>query len=115
MLPQSQNPHFGLLHPFAAFKSKRLRHNADSKDPQLLGDLRDNRCCTSAGTTAHTRRDKQHVRSFQSRGDLLPAFLSCLLTDLWMATGAFPSGGFDTNLNLLRRIRGGKNLAVRIH
>ena len=68
---QILNTDQGILHPRMCFKTKRLCHNSDRKNPHVLRNPRNNRGCSRTGTATHTTGHKDHVRIFECRFDIL--------------------------------------------
>jgi hypothetical protein len=57
------------------FKDERLRDDADGEGANLLGDLRNDRCCTGTGAAAHAGGHKDEVRAFKCGAEILNVFL----------------------------------------
>ena len=49
----------------SAFKGERSSHNADGESADFLGNLRDHGSRTSAGTTAQTSSNEDHISTFK--------------------------------------------------
>src|SRR5690606_3584007 len=90
--PQLGNAHFGLLHPLASLEQERLGHDAHGECPDVLGDLGDDGCRTSAGAAPHAAGHEHQVGSLELLQHLVAALLDGLAPDLGAATGSESAG-----------------------
>ncbi len=91
---------FGLGAAALALEGERPGDHSDGQRAQLAGDAGDHRRSTGTGSTAFTRGDEDHVGPAEQFLDLVLGVFGGLAADLGVGTGAQPSGGVTTDVEL---------------
>ena len=91
---------FGLTHALDAFKLEGLGHDAHGQNAQFPCSLRNDRCGTCSGATAHTGGDETHVAASQMINDLFDAFFGSSGTHCRPRARAQTFGNLHTHLDL---------------
>ncbi len=114
VVAQFLDPLERLLHASFALELERFGDRADGEGADLLlGDLGDHRGRAGAGAAALARGDEDHVGALQRLLDLIPGLGRGARADLWVATGAEPTGELladrklDVGVTGLQRLRVG--------
>src|SRR5690606_8548673 len=68
---QTFNGNLGVTTPLHAFKSKRLGSKADYECPAGLSNFSHDRTRSTASSATCTKRNKKHIRAFESSGNLI--------------------------------------------
>ncbi len=105
----------GVHHPGTALKSEGLCHNADGKDPHILGKLCDIRSSTCTGTTAHSAGNKHHICAFKCGSKLLHALFGSLLSNLGLGACAETFGELFSYLYTSRSLAQVKRLLIGVN
>ncbi len=102
MLLEVGNALFSRYTTFVALESERLGDNSDGQGSLLACNLRDDRACTSAGTSAHTCRDEDHIRAFKRLIEFLGVLFGGFRSYAWIATRPEATGKLIANTNIMR-------------
>ena len=102
-------------HAAGALKAEGLGDHANSQDAHFLGDLGNDGRAAGAGAAAHAGGDEDHIRIFQSLGDLSAALLGSLAAHLGVSAGALAVGQLLADLDLISSAGHVQCLLVRIH
>ena len=104
----------GVDHTGLRLKLEGLGHNADRKDPLLLGQLRHDGGSSGSGSAAHSTGNEHHVRALDGSAQLLGALLGRLLADLRLRAGAQSLCQLLSDLNQRRRLAERQRLLVGV-
>ena len=80
------------------FHVEWLGHHRDGQNAQLLGDLRNDRCCARTRATTHAGGDEQHVGTFDQLDDAIAIFHRCLTADFRIGACAETLGDVAADL-----------------
>ena len=102
------------LHTLGAFHLERLGNDRDRQNAKFLRNLSHNRCGTRTGTATHSRRDEQHVRTFDHLENAVTIFHRCLTTDIRVGTSTEPFRNIAADLQRRSCVCSLQRLRVRI-
>ena len=104
MLRHLLNTVEGLVYLLGPFEAEGNRHDANGQYAHLFGDTRNDRCCTSAGSSTHTGCNKRHPGTVAEHGlDVFNTLLSSLTGTLGLITGT-KSLGAQLQMDWHRRV-----------